>query len=82
MSDGNEWDKLQAENEERWLTEQQARAVSAFNTDMDEERKLRRVEAAEAEVRIMHEIKGLLIGLAIIALLVLVAGVAWTLTHR
>ncbi len=34
------------------------------------------------EVRVMREAKGLLIGLAIIALLVLVAGVAWTLTHR
>ncbi len=33
------------------------------------------------EVRVMRGSKGLLIGLAIIALLVLVAGVAWTLLH-
>ncbi len=40
-----------------------------------------RREDPHGEVRVMREAKGVLIGLAIIAMLVLVAGVAWTLLH-
>lgn len=61
----NEWDKLQAENEQRCKVEIK-----------------RRVDAAEAEVRIMQEVTGVLIGFAIVGIILLVVGLAWKFFNK